>query len=119
LSTGDKLAVNFFLCLDCLDFFDIFSSLYTSNVYATIEQRFSTPLHRSFVQFFILRKGRLCFQALYQAGGAFTQNPTDLALIVYLLELHDSFLGNRSIHDLRVGPFACLGKVLAYIIQLL
>src|SRR5712692_1085693 len=51
LSTGDKLAVNFFLCLDCFDFLDIFSSLYTSNA-ATIEQRSSTPLHRSFVQFF-------------------------------------------------------------------
>src|SRR5712692_1061441 len=51
LSTGDKLAVNFFLCLDCFDFLDIFSSLYTSNA-ATIEQRFSTPLQLSFVQFF-------------------------------------------------------------------
>src|SRR6266567_1846400 len=51
LSTGDKLAVNFFLCLDCFDFLNIFSSLYTSNA-ATIEQRLSALLHRSFVQFF-------------------------------------------------------------------
>src|SRR6266404_933573 len=58
LSTGDKLAVNFFLCLDGFDFLDIFSSLYTSNA-ATIEQRFSTSLHRSFVQFFFQ-----CSQAL-------------------------------------------------------
>jgi hypothetical protein len=36
------------LCLDCFDFLDIFSSLYTSNA-ATIEQGFSVPLHRSFV----------------------------------------------------------------------
>src|SRR5713226_7650617 len=136
LSTGDKLAVNFFLCLDCFDFLDIFSSLYTSNA-ATIEQR-SSKIHpdpaiivakfpeveqrcQQFFTFFsvqllILREDRLCFQARYQAGGALTQNPTDLTLIVYLLVLHDSFLGNRSIHDLRVGPFACLGKVLAYVI---
>jgi len=33
--------------------------------------------------------------------------------IVYLLILHDGFLSNRSVHNLRVGPFARLSKVLA------
>ena len=59
------------------------------------------------------------FQALYQAGGAFTQNPTDLTLIVYLLVLHDRFLGNRGIHDLRVGPLARLGKAVTDVTQAL
>src|SRR6266851_1804351 len=65
LSTGDKLAVNFFLCLDCFDFLDIFSSLYTSNA-ATIKQRFSTPLYRSFVQFFF--QGSQALVAVTQVG---------------------------------------------------
>src|SRR6266487_4547061 len=65
LSTGDKLAVNFFLCLDCFDFLDIFSSLYTSNA-VKIEQRFGTLLHRSFVQFFF--QGSQALVAISQIG---------------------------------------------------
>src|SRR5258706_4151229 len=61
LSTGDKLTVNFFLCLDCFDFLDIFSSLYTSNA-AMLQY----TLHRSFVQFFF--QGSQALVAVTQVG---------------------------------------------------